>query len=222
MNLLGLLLAPLIYAYNLIFQPNNFLVKADITMESWSYYIEFDIRKEDKYILPKAFLQYLARYFFICDNRQDEPMKNILLFHLKAENFNFMNFMDNIEKMIYDTLNDNERSQLASLAKKGIVMPALPSSNKLNGNLAKYSFNLMSGSSGYYSLFFMSPGLDIEILSRTVAFMLTEIKEKVSSDEFKKMKMATIEFLEKVDDTSFKDRKYVVNLANEVIDHYFN
>ena len=220
MNILGLILAPFIYIYNLLFKPSDYLVKADIAMDSWSYFIDFDIKENSSNILSKTFLQYLARYFFICDDRQDEPMKEILLSHLKSASLNTLNLTSDIEGMIYNALNDNEKEQLASLARNGITLPALSSRQKLRGILGKYSFNLMKGSSGYNSLFFMSPGLDIVLLSRTVAFMLAEITGRISKDEYKKMKIATIEFLEKIDDTNFKNRKYVVNLANIAINRH--
>lgn len=213
------LIAPLIYLYNAVFRKklSDSLIYFDIKFDNESCYMKHAGTSSDN-VLVASYIMFLSRYFFICDDKQLEPMQKYLIKIFK-EKFDSKKFINGIEGLVYDTLSEHERNQLKSLAKSGAVMPAFLSDDDNSGSLGKYQFYLTNQDGVIVSKFFMSPGLDIVLLPRLVFFMFSYINSELASEESKKiLQSASLDFVKHfANPEEYRDNSNFIKLPLEVL-----
>ncbi len=106
----------------------------------------------------------MARYFFICDERQIEPVKNLLYKEIGNKKTNPEELSSKVWDVVWQTLNEMERHAVGKLYSNIFrgMPPMFYSEQETNRSYAKYSFFVFENGKGYLSsIFHMFTGADI-------------------------------------------------------------
>lgn len=193
-TLLAFLIAPLIFLNNAIFRrrKNNIVELNFYFAPGVKCYIE-KIDGESEYsndfILVASYISLLARYFYICDDRQIDQMRieltRLFQSNLDLQTESFYEYNGKIFEMIFMTLDQNEKDAVVKLFH---AFPPLRLSNKpFEGKkLAKYSFVTFLNDAKWSSSFYMSVGPDKILLplctTLLLEFVLNNLKSEKNAD----------------------------------------
>lgn len=167
-------------------------LQATIEMDDGLAYVEFkgDTASDS---LIKLAIHYLARYFYICDERQFGPMAKIIDLYSKEKTLNYdscMRLTASVEGMVYETFNEKEREALASYMRVAHSLPYLRSDKQLQKVKFRYIFKLYFGPDKMNSNLKMSLMLNKQLLPRTAVFILDAVVESLDSKDKKKLQKA--------------------------------
>lgn len=191
-----IILAPFRWLTNLLTQHKNNILEWHLN------YGSFFVKIETKYkeqlladdLLISSYILFLARYFYICDDRQIYVVRNFLLEEIrKSQNTN--EITHKLYEVVFQTLNQSEKDAVIGLFKiynRFLSMPPLTfSEDKEPGHsFAKYNFLVYerSDNNGLGHIFHMSAGPDIILLPLTVGILYEYVTQKLK-DKSKKEKL---------------------------------
>lgn len=145
-------------------------------------------------LLIAGYILFLARYFYICDDRQIDVLRNFLLEEIgKSQKAN--EITPKLYEVIFQTLNQMEKDATLGLFKiynRFLPMPPLTFSEdeEPRHSFAKYKFLVFerSGGNSLGHIFHMSAGPDIILLPLTVGILYEYVVNKLR-DKDKKEKL---------------------------------
>ena len=132
-----------------------------------------------KILYIEAALLFLKRYFYIADDRQKQPMKELLTDFIDQSGTNYTDFMAATEKMIFDNLNESERKNLASYATHGGALPGILSPDPIKNKGGEYSIYIVQNGKMFDIKFYMKLGADKILLSRLPVLFLQYIENQL-------------------------------------------
>jgi len=182
-QIIALIFSPIIYLMNVFFNAGkNYIVKYTFNFSAVCY-IESDPDNDNisSNILITSYLLFLARFFYICDERQFIPISNFMISRLSGDD-NYDEFSNEIYDVIYNTLNDQEKSAVHGLFFLG-VPPIYYSNEKSDARYGKYEFRINGTDGGYGHVFIMSPGADVILLPLTLGLFYQYIYDKLNHND---------------------------------------
>lgn len=206
----AILLAPFIWLLNLPRGKNSDL--------EWRFnYGPSFVKIETKYreqfladdLLIASYLLFLARYFFICDERQPDVVRNYLLEAIK-EKYEISELGGRLYEVVFQTLNQTEKDATLGLLKtfSFIAIPPMTFSEgeEPRHSFAKYSFLVFNRGGQLGSTFHMSFGPDIILLPLTVgilyAYVVNKLRDKNKKEKLDRMIIELLEAHDSVDSRS--------------------
>lgn len=174
------------------------------------YFIHIKTKHREQFLtdglLIASYILFLARYFYICDERQTEVIKDLLRNEIGNKKNNYKELSSKIWDAIWQTLNETERHAVSNLYSNIFRgMPPLSySEEETNRSYAKYSFLVFERRNDYLtSIFQMSAGADIIFLPLTVAvlyvFVVNKLRDKNKKEILNKAIVDLLEAYNKVD-----------------------
>lgn len=152
-------------------------------------------------LLIASYILFLARYFFICDERQIDVVQDFLKNGIKDKE-NVKLFGGNLYEIIFQTLDESEKNATVTLFKNLSVIGVPPifyaESKNPKNKFAKYSFFVFEKNNKIVgSTFHMSLGGDIVLLPLSVGILYSYVSEKLrDKDKIKKLDSCIVQLLE--------------------------
>lgn len=181
----AILLIPFNWFYNL-FQHNNNILEWHLNYGR----SEIDIttispKQPTEALLISAYLLFVGRYFFICDERQEHSVRQALKEVVNDENEFKTELPSHRAKLhLYEaalsTLSDDERQAAQQLFMKGIPPIVIIEGKKPARSFAKYSFLVFVRQGELYGNFHMSAEADIVLLPITLGTLYDFVAAKVT------------------------------------------
>lgn len=207
----------------------NFLTKRNDNVLEWhlnygALFIKIQTNYKDKFLsddlLIAGYILFLARYFYICDDRQADVVRSFLLNSLNR--FNKINrITSKLFYEVFETLTRMERNAVYSLFE---TPPMVFSENdEPKHSFAKYNFFVFerAGGNGLGHIFHMSAGPDIILLPITVGILYDYVVNKLLDKNKKEKLNSAITYLLKKHSVVDSRSKIGQNeLPNEVISHF--
>jgi len=175
-------------------------------------------------LLIAGYILFLARYFYICDDRQMDVVRNFLLKEIgKSEKSN--EITPKLYEVVFQTLNRMEKDATLGLFKiynRFLPIPPLTFSEdeEPRHSFAKYKFLIFehSGGDGLGHIFHMSAGPDIILLPLTVGILYEYVVSKLrDKDKKEKLDNSIIDLLKKHSTVDCRSMAGQNELPNEVI-----
>lgn len=175
-------------------------------------------------LLIASYILFLARYFYICDDRQIDVVRNFLLEEIgKSQKSN--EITPKLYEAVFQTLNQMERDAMFGLFKiynRFLPMPPLTFSEdeEPRHSLAKYSFLVFerSDGNGLGHIFHMSAGPDIIFLPFTVGILYEYVVNKLrNKDKKEKLDNSIVDLLKGHSAVDCRSMAGQTELPNEVI-----
>jgi len=162
-------------------KPSSSLVDFRFTFKNSCYVQIYPHVNETAQLLIGAFIAFLARYFYICDERQVGPMSQVTL---KIDSYQDG---DEVISTIYDTILETlepfERGAIKGLMPLGAPEMVVREVGKQSDVLATYTLYVTNSKGRIGSIFHMSAGADIICLPLTVGMMYKAIVSKLSESD---------------------------------------
>ena len=155
-----------------------------------------EVLDDDLVIMSFIFL--LARYFYICDDRQILPMRDALIDIIRNEAVNSYENIKKIYSNIFNSFSASEKKAMLKLFPFGLV-PLLPSTEEISEKpIGKYSFIIYGNDSKFRHRFFMHMGPDMILLPCMVAafYMYTQMTLK-TKDKIERLNTKILQLLER-------------------------
>ncbi|MGB9847800.1 MAG: hypothetical protein ACPLKV_01110 [Minisyncoccia bacterium] len=224
------------FIFSIIFAPirwltNLFTQRKDNVLEWHFNYGPSFVKIETKYkeqflpddLLIAGYILFLARYFFICDDRQIEVVRKFLLNEIEKSKSN--EITPKLYEIIFQTLDQMEKDATLGLFKiynRFLPMPPLTFSEdeEPRYSLAKYSFLVFerSGGNGLGHIFHMSAGPDIILLPLTVGILYEYVVHKLrNKDKKEKLDNSITDLLKGHSAVDCRSMAGQTELPNEVI-----
>lgn len=225
------------FIFSIIFAPirwlaNSLTQRKDNVLEWHFNYGPSFVKIETKYkeqflpddLLIAGYILFLARYFFICDDRQVDVIRKFLLSEIrKSTESNEITLK--LYEVVFQTLNQMEKDATLGLFKiynRFLPMPPLTFSEdeEVRHSLAKYNFSVFkrSGGNNLGHIFHMSAGPDIILLPLTVGILYEYVLNKLRNKEKKeKLDNSIIDLLKGHSAVDCRSMAGLTELPNEVI-----
>ncbi|MCX6813218.1 MAG: hypothetical protein NTV77_01885 [Candidatus Azambacteria bacterium] len=202
--LFSIFVVPIIRLVNLITRHKDNLLEWHLNfgpsfVKIQTYYKEQSLQDD---LLIAGYILFLARYFYICDDRQIKIVRDLLLDAVeKAEKPNAI--APKLYEVIFQTLNKMEQGAtigLFEIYNKFLPIPPLTysESEEPRHSFAKYSFFIFERPSDRMltSIFHMSAGPDIILLPITIGILYEYVVNKIQDKEKKnKLNQSIIDLL---------------------------
>lgn len=182
------------------------------------YFIQITPRLSKNYsngaLLISAYLFFLARYFYICDERQKSVAKQILIEKLENNRETRGDISTKLFDGIYATLTEKEQMAISKVFKLG-TLPFVYSENEApRYSLAKYDFTVKIGNR-IYTLFNMSYGFDTILLPMIVGifneYVFDHLENQIQRDRFDDIVMTALRIFDKIGYNSLPNLEFVVD-----------
>lgn len=224
------------FIFSIIFAPfrwltNSLTKRRDNVLEWHLNYGPSFVKIETKYkeqflpddLLIAGYILFLARYFFICDDRQIEIVRKFLLNEIGKSKSN--EITPKLYEVVFQTLNQMEKDATLALFKiynRFLPMPPLTFSEdeEPRHSLAKYNFLVFERPAGNRlgHIFHMSAGPDIILLPLTVGILYDYVVNKLrNKDKKEKLDNSIIGLLKGHSTIDCRSMKGLNELPNEVI-----
>lgn len=176
--------------------------------------------------LIAGYILFLARYFYICDDRQIDIVRDFLLEAIeKSQKPN--EITPKLYEVVFQTLNQMEKDATLGLFKiynRFLPIPPLTFSEdeEPRHSFAKYKFLVFerSGGNGLGHIFHMSAGPDIILLPLTVGILYEYVVIKLrDKDKKEKLNNSIVELLKKHSVVDCRSMAGQNELPNEVINN---
>ena len=128
-------------------------------------------------LLIAGYILFLARYFYICDDRQIQVVRNCL--EQEIGNVEPKELPAKLWNIVGQTLNKMESRAIYGLFLGGIPPLGYSENEEPSRSYAKYSFLVFERSGNLTSTFHMSSGPDIAFLPLTVAILYEFVVDKL-------------------------------------------
>ncbi len=225
------------FIFSIIFAPirwlaNSLTQRKDNVLEWHLNYGPSFVKIETKYkeqflpddLLIAGYVLFLARYFFICDDRQIDIVRKFLLSEI-GKSIKSNEITPKLYEVVFQTLNQMEKDATLGLFKiynRFLPMPPLTFSEdeEPRNSLAKYSFLVFerSGGNGLGHIFHMSAGPDIILLPLTVGILYEYVVNKLrNKDKKEKLDNSIIDLLRGHSAVDCRSMAGQTELPNEVI-----
>lgn len=150
-------------------------------------------------LLIASFVLFVARYFYICDDRQIEPVKQFLLDNVgKQETFEAL--PGKIYELVFATLSSDERRASTTFFLLGFPPVVYTDSEKPRRSLSRYTFTVFRSralNGQLASHFQMSLGPDKVLLPLTLSFFYQLVVDKLQDEQKREvLDRATVQLLE--------------------------
>ncbi|MCG2699759.1 hypothetical protein L6274_01765 [Candidatus Parcubacteria bacterium] len=225
------------FIFSIIFAPirllANLLTKRKDNILEWHLnygpsFVKIQTEHKEQFLsddlLIASYILFLARYFYICDDRQIDVVRNFLLEQIeKSQKFN--EFTPKLYEAVFQTLNQTEKDATLGLLKiynRFLPIPPLVFSEneEPKHSLAKYKFLVFehAGGNSLGHIFHMSSGPDIILLPLTVGILYGYIANKLQ-DKNKKGKLdnSIVDLLKKHSAVDCRSMAGQNELPNEII-----
>jgi len=175
-------------------------------------------------LLIASYILFLARYFYICDDRQTDVVRDFLLEGIeKSQKPN--EITPKLYEIVFQTLNQMEKDATLGLFKiynRFLPIPPLTFSEdeEPRHSFAKYKFLVFerTGGNSLCDIFHMSAGPDIILLPLTVGILYEYVINKLrDKDKKEKLDDAIIDLLKKHSVVDCRSMAGLNELPNEVI-----
>lgn len=202
--IIAIFLMPIIWLSNLLSRKNNNL---EWNFIYGSFFTKIETKYKDPYIpddlLIASYLLFLARYFYICDERQPNLVREYLLRAIK-EKGDANELGGKLYEAIFQTLDKTEKEAVVSLFKGFSLPPTMYTEKEDPGHsFAKYSFLVFESHGQLNSTFHMSFGPDIVLLPLTVgvlyAYVVNKLRGYNKKEELDKLVIELLEAHKSVD-----------------------
>lgn len=202
----AILFAPVRWAANLLTQHKDNVLEWHLSYGP--YFVKIQTKHKEQFLdddlLIASYILFLSRYFYICDERQINVVREFL-FEIVKESPEFLKTAEKLHQIIFGTLNSKERDAVVKLSYIwGRIGPGFPpmtysEDKEQKHSFAKYSFLVFerAGSRGLSSVFRMSAGPDIILLPFTVGILYDYVVNKMHHEDNKnKLDRSIIDLLE--------------------------
>ena len=181
----ALLFAPFRLLFNLLTKPSRPIAEFEFTFGSGLCHIKLTLPKnENDDALIAGYIMYLARYFYICDERQIKLMQNLLTKEAEAKKKGDINFTEKIYQNILQTLNEQERYAVNKLFAFPKLPPLLYAEDKVPSYpIATYKLFVTEQNKSWGHIFHLSAGADILLLPLLVGIFYEYVKDKTKSGD---------------------------------------
>ncbi|MDD5750933.1 MAG: hypothetical protein PHS73_00240 [Candidatus Peribacteraceae bacterium] len=191
----AILLFPFIWFINLFKRKNNILEwrlnfgrsTIDITTVSPAQPTEA--------LLISAYLLFVGRYFFICDERQKHPVRQTLREVVNGESESKIAAL-HLYETAFATLSDGEKQAAHQMFMMGIPPIIITEGETSARSFAKYSFLVFVRNGELYGNFHMSVGADIVLLPITLGTLYDFVEAKVTGRNKTLLRNGVIALLE--------------------------
>ncbi len=191
-TIFAILFSPLRLLSNLFQHKDNVL---EWHFNYGSFLVKIQTTHKDKVLsdqlLIASYILFLARYFYICDDRQTDVVRDVLLDSLKKSH-NPGELASILLGATFQTLNQREQEAANGLFNSSFIpVPEFPLTYSENEDprhsLAKYSFLVFEHGGSPVANFYMSSGPDIILLPLTVGILYEYVVDKIKDKEKKKI-----------------------------------
>lgn len=225
------------FIFSIIFAPvrwlaNSFTQRKDNVLE-WHLnycpsFVKIQTRHKEQFLpddlLIAGYILFLARYFYICDDRQIDVVRNFLLEVVEKSQIS-NDITPKLYEVVFQTLNQMEKDATLSLFKiYNIFLPMPPltfsEDEEPKHSFAKYDFLVFERSSGngLGHIFHMSAGPDIILLPLTVGILYDYVVNKLrDKDKKEKLDNSIIDLLKKHSVVDCRSMAGQNDLPNEII-----
>lgn len=219
--LLSILFAPIRILFNL-FQHKDNLLEWHLTYDK--FFVQISAKYKEQNIkddlLIASYILFLNRYFYICDERQVDIVRNVIRQKVVHDHFNPKELTPQIYNSVLNTLYPGEQKVVGELYINGI--PPLTYKDEkdwepLRAN-AKYSFLVYERKGKIVDDFHMSFGPDIILLPITVGILYEYVIDKIN-DKSKRNKLddAISDLLEAHNQVDCRSLRVFMKLPEEVL-----
>lgn len=196
--IVAFLFAPLNWISDWLLRPRNSILEWRFIYRQYSIKIEAtygDVSRPDQ-LLICGYILFLARYFYICDDRQIEVVRNYLLKEIKGQ-FDKKLLGRNLCEASIQTLSERERKAVSMFFPLGPPLEYAEDDEPVH-SFAKYSFLVSQHNGQVYSTFHMQVGTpNIVFLPLTVGILYAYVTDKLRDKDKKKiLDRAIIDLLE--------------------------
>src|SRR3989344_3132170 len=190
-TLFAILIKPIILVVDLLFKPKNNLLEWHMNFEPFFMKIKTKSNKDvmSDNLLITSFLLYLSRYFFICDNRQTDIVRNFFINEIKAGEGSLLISLSMYD-LIHTTLNDAEKNiaDKIFISFVGSRVPAIYSEEEFQKrSFGKYSFLVCKDGDKLRTYLNFSLGLDIILLPLSTVLLYVFVASKLQNKNNKKI-----------------------------------
>jgi len=172
---------------------------------------DVDTPSKQKIILQHSGILFIERYFKIADKKQAAGMKPILESFLTNNNpgrDDYVQVMDTVEKMIYESLGEPQKKSQAGYLQSGGSVPAVLIPKPLEDEQPQYSFYLVNRRGRWTDRFFMKLGYDKIMLSRLLIIMIQYIDSQLKKDDRKYFHTIALAYIANKPGSAAKDTEY--------------
>jgi hypothetical protein len=222
--ILAFLFAPIRWLANLITKPQNNLLEWHLSYGP--FFVRIQTNHKEYFLtddlLIASYIMFLARYFYICDDRQVDFMRALLLDSVRKVQ-KPTELATKLYETVLKTLKPAEQDAAAKLFKiysRFTSDPPLTYSEdkEPSYSYAKYSFYVIKSGSGLTSVFHMSAGPDIILLPLTVGILYEYVVNKIPNMEKKeKLNRSIIDLLVGYNSVDCRSREGFSRLPVEII-----
>lgn len=210
-----LLLKPLTAVSNAL-TPKDHIIEVQLTFSNTVCSIKTEAKSgysRDELLLS-AFLMFISKYLYICDDRQTEPVKNVLRKIPNYSEKSTIAFGEAIYKTAFLTLSEAEQKAVMGLFFMGIPPLTFSEDDKVNYKMAEYTIRISPKLAIY---FLMSAGPDIILLPLTLANLYEYVMEKIEDKKKKDLAVElTKQLLEGYDTVNCKSNEGLM-LARDLL-----
>jgi hypothetical protein len=167
--------------------------------------------------LVVAYLLFLSRYFFICDERQIRAVAQCLADYIGAPSPPG-ELAGVLLELVHSTLNQNEQTAVAGL----FTFPNLPPLTYAEGNaagrtLAQYTLTTYKTNDLWTIDFHMSVGPDIVLLPLTVGLLYHYVSDKIGKESQAVFNASILELLTAQKSSDCRSVREAVRISNAII-----
>lgn len=191
----AVLLSPFIWFFNLFRRSNNVLEwhlnfgKSSINIRTVTQ------EAPTEALLISAYLLFVGRYFFICDQRQEHSARQALK-EIAEEKTDTKIAALHLYEAIHGTLNDGEKGAVSSLFMMGIPPIVVTQNEEPANSLAKYSFLIFVRNQELYGNLHLSFGPDIVLLPISLGVLYDFVAANVTGRNKQLLKNGVLALLE--------------------------
>ncbi len=220
----AILFAPIRWLTNPITRPKNSLLEWHLSYGPFFVKIQTDHKekflKDD--LLIASYIMFLARYLYICDDRQADIARSFLLESLRGSQ-KPSEIAARLYETVFRTLSRAEQDAAIKLFKIHSRFTGGPpltysESEEPSHSYAKYSFYVIGSGGRLTSIFHMSAGPDIILLPLAVGILYGYVVDKIRNRvEKEKLDRSIIDLLEGYNSVDCRSREEFSRLPVEII-----
>jgi hypothetical protein len=182
---------------------------------------QWDSSEYETTYLVAAYLLFLARYFFICDKRQIEPVGTRLAEYIRT-GAPPAQLASALFETVHGTLNQNEKRAVAGL----FSFPNLPPLTYTDeatpsAKLARYTLTTYKAGDIWSLDFHMSTGPDIVLLPITVGLLYHYVSDKIEDNNKPVLNNCISQFLAEQQSSDCRSHRDATRIPNTIIANNF-
>lgn len=221
-NFIKVVIWPFEAILNKLTKSSSYIINLKCNFFYFGIFIEPQMRQGEDFeaSLQKSYILYLAKYFYICDERQVEPVKQVFLDYIRRKDSHKI-ITEKIFAEVWKTFNNKEQDAFIHLFPLGIPPLTYIKDKKEIQNknpLASYELRV-SGQKRLGTNFQMSLGPDIILLPMLLGILFEYIMDNIhDTEKEEKLKQAVIRMIIEFEEQNPRDLKTFINLPNEIIE----